>query len=589
MKKSIFSILAVAALAGCVKNDPPVTPPTGDSTVTINEAYSRGKGSVDPELDWVELYNNSDEAVDISGWILSDKVDKSEKITLPAGTSIAAKAFMVITVDTPEGFGLSSDGDMVYLYDNEGEAVHFVEFGPMEETESWSANPDGSDTYKKQSPTKGRSNNGAVVNPSVTDAAHTPASPVAGEAVVVSATVAAGEGTISSVVLEWELDGTAQTGIDMTAGTAGTYSATIPAQAVDSEVEYTVVATNSAGGEATASGNYSVRAAGEVDYTGLVINEVDGNGKFVELYNASDATISLAGVQIIKNEETDAADVWWTGGSAEIAAGDYYTICEEGGDLASDVDEATGNGGISPKKNVQFELKEPDDTLIDIFTRSTTLDLDDDCTPDYGKTTPKYSFARCPDGTGTFGLAEPTADAANPFIAAGAIVTNEATSLLTNLVINEVDGNGKFIEIYNNGSEAVSLEGVVIVKNLEADEPWWTGGNVEITAGNYYTICEEGGALAAEVDEATGDGGISPKKTVRFDMIHAGMLLDVFARVDATGAIDEDCTPDYGKTTPKYSFSRCPDGTGAFGLAEPSVDAANPATSAGAIETTLAE
>jgi len=36
--------------------------------------------------DWIELYNDSDVAVDISGWHLSDKENKPEKWEIPAGT-----------------------------------------------------------------------------------------------------------------------------------------------------------------------------------------------------------------------------------------------------------------------------------------------------------------------------------------------------------------------------------------------------------------------------------------------------------------------------------------------------------------------
>jgi hypothetical protein len=72
---------------------------------------------------------------------------------------------------------------------------------------------------------------------------------------------------------------------------------------------------------------------------------------------------------------------------------------------------------------------------------------------------------------------------------------------------------------------------------------------------------------------------------VRFDLIapNASMSIDAFARVKADNVLDADCTPDYGSGT-KYSFSRCPDG-GAFGLAVPSCNSANPATAAGNIET----
>lgn len=578
MRKNFLPAISLAAilLTGCVKNDLPEIE-TGTSPVVINEAYSNGGRSTYGDLDWVELYNTSTKAVDISGFILYDKADKSDMVTIPANTTIAGHAFLRVEVDVDGGFGLGSGGDVVYLENSEG-IVDVIEFGALGVNEAWAANPDGSDTFVVQTPTPGVSNNDAVTNPSITGVTHTPASPTSDEDVTVSATVTAGEGTLSSVVLKWKLNGAAQSDITMTAS-GNTYSVTIPAQVADAQVEYAVTATNSVDGEASIQGNYTVRDAAVVDYTGLVINEIDGNGKFVELYNGGETKISLTGVKLIKNDETDAKDIWWTGGAVTIEAGGFYTIGEEGSETAG-LTEATGNGGISPKKNVKFELVTPDNDAIDMFVRAATYELDETVTPDYGKGT-QYSFARCPDGTGSFGLAVPSCNAANPFMSAGAIVTEEASSKLTNLVINEVDGNGKFIEIYNTGDASVSLEGVTIYKNLDSEEPWWVGDSKTIPAGGFYTIGEDG-SDTPNLSEATGAGGISPKKTVRFDMVTPGnMLLDAFARVKADNLLDESCSPDYGKGT-QYSFSRNADGT--FGLAVPTCNAANSA-SAGAIVT----
>ncbi len=45
--------------------------------------------------DWVELYNNSNQAVDIGGWYLSDKQDNPTKWEIPTGTNIAANDYML--------------------------------------------------------------------------------------------------------------------------------------------------------------------------------------------------------------------------------------------------------------------------------------------------------------------------------------------------------------------------------------------------------------------------------------------------------------------------------------------------------------
>jgi hypothetical protein len=270
-------------------------------------------------------------------------------------------------------------------------------------------------------------------------------------------------------------------------------------------------------------------------------------------------------------------DTWWTGGNAVvIASKSFYTICQAGSSVEASCNENTGAGGISPKKAVSFELKDPNQVKLDYFERNNGGAIDANITPDYAST--GKSYARCPDG-GLFGLATPSANATNPFVADGPIVTNGGTlPHYESLVINEVDGNGKFIEIYNNGTESISLEGLTLVKNLEV--VWWTGGAVSLAAGDYYTICQSGQSTAP-VDEATGNGGISPKKSVRFDFARPdNFLVDVFSRVKADNVLDANVTD----ATPN-AFARCPNGTGVFGLATPSPDAANPAAAIGPIVT----
>jgi hypothetical protein len=580
MKKKLTLLIGLfaAAFAGCVKDEEPVLPETGDAPVKINEAYSNGGRSTYGDLDWIELYNNSDAAFNVGGYVLYDKIDKSEKVIIPTNTTIAARGFLVVEVDVDGGFGLSSSGDMVHLEDTEGRLIDKIEFGAQTPEQAAARVPDGSDNIILQTPTRGASNNGVVATPSVTGLAHAPVSPTSDEDVTVTATVTAGEGTLTSVKIQWTLNTATQPDIAMT-NTAASYSATIPKQAAGSEIAYSVVAINSAGGSSTVPGTpYTVRNASSTDYSGLVINEVDGNGKFIEIYNKGTAAIPLAGVTLVKNESA----TWWTGGAATVGAGEYHVI-SNGVQSGITADETTGASGISPKQNVQFQLKDPSGNELDAFLRSNGGNLSDGVTPDYGSGT-KYSFSRCPDGVGAFGLAVPSSKAANPFTPAGAIATNDSPVNYADLVINEVDGNGKFIEIYNKGAAAISLENVKLYKNLSS--LWWTGGSTAtIAAGGYYTIVESGGSVAG-ASEYTGASGISPKKTVRFDLIAPGasMSIDVFARVKADNVLDANCTPDYSSGT-KYSFSRCPDGTGTFGLAVPSCNAANPATAAGDIVT----
>jgi len=160
----------------------------------------------------------------------------------------------------------------------------------------------------------------------------------------------------------------------------------------------------------------------EIDYSVLVINEVDGIGKFVEIYNNGAEPVSLKGLILVKNE----SQTWWTGGaSASIAAGGFYTISQTGQSTEC-ASEAIGASGISPKQNVKFELKKPNGTdfdVIDQFVRSNGGAWGDAVTPAYDAAGTNYSFSRVPDGTGNFQLTVPSCNAPNN-PSQGDIVTN---------------------------------------------------------------------------------------------------------------------------------------------------------------------
>lgn len=164
-----------------------------------------------------------------------------------------------------------------------------------------------------------------------------------------------------------------------------------------------------------------------IDYSGLVINEIDGNGKFVELYNNGPEALPLQNVRLMKND----SEQWWKGdANASIQPGGFFTIAQVESTVVG-ADLYNGAGGISGKKTVKFALFVPDNNIaIDSYYRTGSgLAMDANCAPDYSKDIAdggggKYSFSRCPNGTGNFGLAVPSCNMANPTTAAGPIVTN---------------------------------------------------------------------------------------------------------------------------------------------------------------------
>lgn len=89
--------------------------------------------SEDPS-DWIELYNNGADAVDLADWSLSDDAMEPLKWSFPAGTTIPAGGYLVVLADDPDepiagadflhtNFKLGSGGEFLGLYDDGGNPV----------------------------------------------------------------------------------------------------------------------------------------------------------------------------------------------------------------------------------------------------------------------------------------------------------------------------------------------------------------------------------------------------------------------------------------------------------------------------------
>ena len=96
--------------------------------VVINEVYSSGSP------DWVEIFNQSGNAVNLQGWTLEDS-SNTNIFTLAAATSIAANSYIVIQCDplTTEAnvarFGLDRQSERLILRNASGSIVDVVTIG----------------------------------------------------------------------------------------------------------------------------------------------------------------------------------------------------------------------------------------------------------------------------------------------------------------------------------------------------------------------------------------------------------------------------------------------------------------------------
>lgn len=87
--------------------------------------------------DWIELYNDSRQSIDISGWVFTDS-DSSNKFIFPAGTVLGSDEYLVLAENISAftshfpgvsnfvgemNFGLSGSGEFIKLTDEKGQVI----------------------------------------------------------------------------------------------------------------------------------------------------------------------------------------------------------------------------------------------------------------------------------------------------------------------------------------------------------------------------------------------------------------------------------------------------------------------------------
>ena len=146
-----------------------LTEPSGDSPVVLSEIVASNDSALADEngeyYDYIELYNRSGDAVDLTGWYLSDDAAQPRKWRFPAA-SIGPGEYLVVyasglnrTEDPAHlhaSFSLSSEGEQAVLTDAQGRVMDRAEFGLLKGDEAWSLGADGA--WKSAPPSPGAAN-----------------------------------------------------------------------------------------------------------------------------------------------------------------------------------------------------------------------------------------------------------------------------------------------------------------------------------------------------------------------------------------------------------------------------------------------
>lgn len=314
-------------------------------------------------------------------------------------------------------------------------------------------------------------------------------------------------------------------------GASELYTAVIPAQPLDTEVSYYIEAKTATATAKSPVVKYVVGAT-PIDYSGLILNELNGNDKFIELYNKGTEAIPLAGVYIAKDTEDN---ITWTCDARDIAPGEYLLlysedVCVSGGAQEGYPEALIFHSGLSAKKAVRIILFSPASAIIDDFNLK-------DC-----KKTAPASYSRNSDGN--WYHADATPGAANvdgtevvEGLVAGDVPEepeqpeqpeqpeepDQPTVTAYKVFINEISCGEKKIEVYNAESKEVDIAGYVFTK--DGSDTWTVpAGMGNIPAGGFVVY------TAKQADASTGPMfGISGTK---------GFTLALTAGDTAIDAID---------------------------------------------------
>jgi hypothetical protein len=309
---SLFVFSAILIFSACSSDEDKGPDITAAEGLFINEISAAGD-------DWVELYNSTNNAKDISGYIIYD--DGDVEYQLPEGTTVPANGYLVIICDDGNtglhaNFKLSSDGETVTLKNTDNEIAEAVTYPKLDNGQSYGRYPDGSENFAISGITsEGASNNDSNA-PAITTIIRTPIVPELNEAVTIQAELT-NTAQLSTVKLFYRFNSSgAYTEVAMTL-TGAYYTASIPGQAVTGEMDYYVEAKSTTGAT-----SYKPFDAPDDAYhyllntdvlPDLYVNEImassttccpDDDGEteefddWIEIYNASEETVDLSGMYL---------------------------------------------------------------------------------------------------------------------------------------------------------------------------------------------------------------------------------------------------------------------------------------------------
>lgn len=143
--------------------------------IVINEFLAQNDSIPDPAgefEDWIELYNNTTDTLELSGMYMTDDYTNLYKWTIPAGSKILPHGYFLIWVDEDSGqvgthamFKLSAGGEQIALTNSDGLLIDSIKFGAQTLNLSMARIPDGTGSFFQSLPTINNSNGTSIIIP----------------------------------------------------------------------------------------------------------------------------------------------------------------------------------------------------------------------------------------------------------------------------------------------------------------------------------------------------------------------------------------------------------------------------------------
>lgn len=143
---------------------------SSDTSIVINELMASNANVASDNFgeydDWIELYNKSNNPVDISGYSLTDNPVNLTKFTFPSGTVIPANDYLIVWADEDSSqgpyhanFKLSASGELLMLIDTTEKLVDSISWGQQTTNLGFARVPNGTGSFIIQGPTFAANNN----------------------------------------------------------------------------------------------------------------------------------------------------------------------------------------------------------------------------------------------------------------------------------------------------------------------------------------------------------------------------------------------------------------------------------------------